>query len=313
MGLELANSAILLRGLLLLGVWLILEPEPAFAQAIDADTVITLCRGCHRDKFDALATNPHAALDTAQWRERADAAVACVACHGSVDQHIRSGGGTDAVFAFRDEPIAEQLGRCLNCHSDTHPQFEQSPHARAGVTCFDCHSQHGSSPASSSLLHVAPTALLEPQLGAKSAVCFDCHGEVFTQFRANERHRLFEGAVQCVSCHNPHEPQTRQLLGGFKQEQCASCHADKTGPFVFEHRASRVEGCTACHSPHGNSNRHLLSHQRVGELCFSCHAEVPQFHLGFSPVGEPRFNLDTQCTNCHSAIHGSNFDEIFLR
>jgi len=57
----------------------------------------------------------------------------------------------------------------------------------------------------------------------------------------------------------------------------------------------------------------MLAHQRVAELCFGCHAAVPAFHAGTNPAAPPRFGLDTQCTNCHSAIHGSNFDPFFLR
>ena len=48
-----------------------------------------------------------------------------------------------------------------------------------------------------------------------------------------------------MDCHNPHEPSERLRLGGFKQEECVACHADKGGPSVFEHPAQRVEGCVA--------------------------------------------------------------------
>jgi DmsE family decaheme c-type cytochrome len=141
----------------------------------------------------------------------------------------------------------------------------------------------------------------------------DCHAETVSDFAFNERHRLTEGILECTSCHDPHSRENRSLLGGFQHEQCATCHNDKGGPFIFEHAASRVEGCTACHSPHGSPNRHMLTHQSVAELCYTCHAEVPQFHSGFSPVGPPRFDLDTQCVNCHLTIHGSNLDPLFLR
>ena len=106
---------------------------------------------------------------------------------------------------------------------------------------------------------------------------------------------------------------SRGDLGGFDDQTCARCHADKTGPFIFEHAASRAEGCGACHEPHGSPNRYLLTHQQEGALCYSCHAMVPQFHTGFGPGGPPRFGLDTVCTNCHATVHGSNLDRNFLR
>jgi hypothetical protein len=40
---------------------------------------------------------------------------------------------------------------------------------------------------------------------------------------------------------------------------------------------------------------------------------VPGFHGGASVAAPPRFDLATQCTNCHAAIHGSHFDPFFLR
>jgi predicted CXXCH cytochrome family protein len=95
-------------------------------------------------------------------------------------------------------------------------------------------------------------------------------------------------------------------LGGFKHEKCFTCHTDKQGPYVFEHLTSRVEGCTSCHdSAHGSVNRHMLSYQRVADLCNSCHTVVPGFHT--------RFVNTSQCTNCHSQIHGSNLHQAFLQ
>jgi DmsE family decaheme c-type cytochrome len=281
-------------------------------QVNDVARTVALCTACHRDKFNPTARNPHALLDNADWQQRTGLVLGCFNCHGDVTMHVRAGGGRGSVFAFREEPPAAQSETCLGCHRDTHPGFDRSPHALAGLSCTNCHSQHHAAGADA-LLRAADT----PSNGAGSrsgtGVCFDCHNEIRSDFAFNERHRLREGILECTSCHDPHAPVSRSLLGGFKQQQCLDCHTDKGGPFIFEHPASRVEGCTACHSPHGSPNRHMLTHQRVGELCFTCHAAVPQFHSGFSPVGAPRFGLETQCTNCHSTIHGSNFDPFFLK
>ena len=283
----------------------------AIAQTPEA--IEQVCTICHRDKFEALAVNPHSALETEAWQERLGEGATCGACHGDVSEHVAAGGGLGNVFAFRDEAPLAQSERCLGCHSDSHPQFDSSSHATAGMTCVDCHSNHSPAPGSGLLKAHADAAMELGSATAASALCTDCHGDVFTQFAFNERHRVHEGTLECTSCHDPHASEQRALLGGFKQEQCVQCHADKGGPFVFEHAASRVEGCTACHASHGSPNRHMLTHQRVAELCYSCHAGVPQFHLGFNPAAPPRFDLDTQCTNCHSTIHGSHFDPNFLK
>lgn len=283
------------------------QPDEAeFAQAV------RLCNACHIEHFEAAHAGPHQVLDDSEWQARTGQPLGCLNCHGDATEHIAAAGGRKGIFAFREESALEQTDRCVGCHRDTHPAFDRSPHALAGLTCSSCHEQHAEG-AATTLLREVPTPLDLAAVGARTRICVDCHGAQVAEFAFNERHRLREGILECVSCHNPHAPASRSLLGGFKQQPCLDCHIDKGGPFVFEHPASRVEGCTACHGTHGSPNRHMLAHQRVGELCFSCHAAVPQFHTGFSPAGPPRFGLDTQCTNCHSAIHGSNFNPFFLR
>jgi DmsE family decaheme c-type cytochrome len=286
------------------------QPTPARTQALER-----ACRVCHSDKFSALATTPHGVIDGLEYRGLTGNAPGCLNCHGDVSAHVGAGGGRGNIFAFHDQAPMAINDVCLGCHADDHPAFDTSPHARGGLSCVDCHTQHGATSPARALLRLPPPAAgaLLGRVGTSSALCADCHQDVLAAFDFNERHRLREGALECVSCHDPHAMPTRSLLGGFKQEQCIDCHEDKGGPFVFEHPASRVEGCTACHTPHGSPNRHLLATQRVAELCIGCHATVPQFHLGFNPAAPPRFNLGTQCTNCHSSIHGSNFDSHFLR
>jgi DmsE family decaheme c-type cytochrome len=280
------------------------EAQPA---ADDAARIARRCNLCHADEFRRLERNPHSALGSSAWQRRTGEPIVCRNCHGDVADHIREGDGRH-VFAFREEPALERNERCLTCHRDTHPRFDRSPHALAGLACTSCHREHGPSSATS-LLRDPAARIGAENLGASTRTCTDCHSEQLAEFSFNERHRLREGVLECASCHDPHAPSAARL-GGVKQQQCLGCHADKGGPFVFEHAASRVEGCTACHSAHGSPNRHMLVHQSVGELCFTCHAAVPQFHGG-NPT--PRFGLDTQCTNCHTAIHGSNFSPFLLR
>lgn len=276
------------------------------AMALDAE----ICSACHEDLVAAFAANPHTALDREGMDERYGAAFSCAGCHGDVSNHVEEGGGEGNVFAFSgDNPHTANAARCLECHADTHPRFLRSPHALAGMACQSCHTIHGEdgSGATGWALLKSGGGIERPmeKVGAASRLCASCHAGVFTQFELNERHRLREGTLECQSCHDPHAPANRLQLGGFKQAACAECHADKEGPFVFEHGASRVEGCVACHTPHGSPNRHQLKFQRVAELCYSCHAAVPGFHS--------RFSLDTVCTNCHSSIHGSNFHQAFLK
>jgi len=286
---------------------LLLAAPPATAQEEGMSWTAEDCAMCHPDQVAAFADNPHSVLDREEgWRLEGRAS-SCTSCHGDAARHIEEGGGVGNIFSFGEDALATaKSDNCLQCHGDAHPRFGSSPHAKAGLDCSSCHSIHGSD-GQPPLLKAAqgPDDWPSQSLGIETAQCAECHTDVLTQFEFNERHRLQEGILDCTSCHNPHEPATRWQLGGFKQSQCIECHTDKGGPFVFEHGSVKVEGCVACHTPHGSPNRHLLTFQSVGELCFSCHAAVPGFHA--------RFTVETVCTNCHSSIHGSNFDQFFLK
>lgn len=261
------------------------------------------CADCHGEVVEAFESNPHSVLATPSWAEVG----ACSGCHGDGTAHIEAGGGVGegGLMTFGEEvPASARIEACQSCHGDAHPAFEATAHAAAGLACASCHSIHGD-PLSRGLLAAASAAdRFARELGDSSATCAGCHEDIVARFGFNERHRLQEGILDCASCHDPHEPAQRMRLGGF-DETCVGCHRAQEGPHVFEHGAQRVEGCVACHDPHGSPNRHLLTFQSVGELCYSCHAAVPGFHA--------RFTLDTVCTNCHSTIHGSSFDPFFLQ
>lgn len=290
-----------------LALVLALSLSPASAQE-EEPLDSSICAACHDDQVGAFDSNPHALLNDPAWGKYAVEGGSCVSCHAGAETHVEEGGGEGNIFAFGDDATpAARSEACMECHADAHPRFGSSEHAQAGVACTSCHEIHQPGASAVALLRSGPMAAADPadRPGAPSMVCAQCHGDVVSQFQWNERHRLQEGILSCTSCHDPHERSTRARLAGFKQEACFECHTDKGGPFVFEHASSRVDGCVACHDPHGSPNRHMLKFQRVAELCFSCHAQVPGFHA--------RFNPDTVCTNCHSTIHGSNFDPAFLK
>lgn len=276
----------------------------SWAQAAEITIDPEECAACHEDQVAAFNLTPHSALDSEGLAHEAGVTGSCAACHGDPTQHFEEGGGAGTIFAFGPDSLPSEVnGACLTCHADTHPTFANSPHARQGVTCVDCHEVHPQP--GEDMLHGGGEFASAVDSSRTSELCEGCHSDVFARFEFNERHRLQEGAMECTTCHNPHEAANRTMLGGFKQDQCETCHRDKGGPFVFEHGSVQAEGCVACHSPHGSPNRHMLTFQNVAEVCFSCHAVLPSFHS--------RFTFETQCTSCHSAIHGSNFDPFFLK
>ena len=109
-------------------------------------------------------------------------------------------------------------------------------------------------------------------------------------------------------------------------ELCYKCHADKEGPFAFEH-APVVENCTICHDPHGSVADNLLK-QNQPYLCLQCHGM--HFHSAIKPdtvwlqahgaSGAPiatapeehsmQMIMTTRCTECHPSIHGSDLPSL---
>jgi len=268
-------------GIVLLAV-LLLYP---FLTAKTADFQETVesesCAECHDELAQAILSQPHAEN-------------VCTACHGDPTKHLEEGGGPN-IFAYGTKEMAHaKSDTCLVCHTGTMARYYASPHAKSSLDCTSCHTIHSGG--------------TRPALLRTSALknCSTCHQDTFAQFQLNERHRLQEGILDCTTCHDPHEPSTRQQLGGFKHETCLTCHTDKGGPFLHEHGASRIEGCTSCHEVHGSPNQHMLTHQSVADLCFSCHGVAPDWHSRFD-------SYSTNCTVCHVTIHGSNLSKIFLK
>jgi DmsE family decaheme c-type cytochrome len=133
-------------------------------------------------------------------------------------------------------------------------------------------------------------------------LCISCHQEVKGKFYLPSRHKVLEGALKCTDCHAPHGSRTRASLKKWNKSNddvCFECHAEKRGPWVFEHLAVKTEGCMVCHEPHGSPNRFMLVRRDVRRMCIECHGAVH-----FSPAS---------CINCHSQIHGSNFSRRFFQ
>lgn len=279
--------------------------KPTENQPIDLSQYVgpETCKTCHEDMFKDFETTPHwkTTLDT----RRGPAWHGCEACHGPGKAHVDGGGDKTKIFNFKGVPASEISKRCLTCHEygEEHSNFARQAHNINNVSCIDCHSPHHAKEKQFLLVKNQPL------------LCISCHQEVKADFSKPFHHRVNEGLVKCTDCHNQHGGfLTKQMRSTAAQDAvCFKCHAEKAGPFVFEHAPVKTEGCVACHTPHGSSNPRLLKRSQVNLLCLECHTFT--LDVGAPPV--PSFHNQAAkyqaCTMCHPMIHGSNFHRFFFQ
>jgi DmsE family decaheme c-type cytochrome len=191
-----------------------------------------------------------------------------------------------------------------------------SQHQSRGVVCVDCHN-----------IHVPDQKVLSKATQAE--VCFTCHKAQRAQIRRVSTHPLAvtglgtTAKMACSDCHNPHGSTGPTLLvKNTVNETCYTCHAEKRGPFLWEH-SPVVDSCVNCHTPHGSANAPLLK-TRAPWLCQDCHSgdHGNQVNSGANlangnvttvngtqqpGAAAPRVQMGARaCLNCHVLIHGSN-------
>jgi DmsE family decaheme c-type cytochrome len=265
---------------------------------------MSTCVSCHEEKPGQLMHTTHG--ETADARTPM-AQQACESCHGPGQIHAESSGKElGGMIAFGAKSgVAEQTqnGQCLSCHQDTNRMHWQgSVHETEDLACSSCHSVH------------QPDAIMAKATEAE--VCSSCHWQVRADIHKASAHPIRSGQVTCTDCHDAHGGTGPSELKAFTVDQaCFSCHAEKRGPFLWEHEPV-TDGCTNCHTPHGSNNPALLV-RRPPHLCKQCHQligtglgrphvnEVSDITLGQGNNHE-RLTLGASCLNCHSQVHGSN-------
>jgi DmsE family decaheme c-type cytochrome len=287
--------------------------EGVSAQRLAADAA---CTRCH----DELEGKPILSIYQSKHGVTADSRTpTCQSCHGESKDHLAGnvdGKGfapPDVVFGSKKTTAGyipneaeSQAGACYSCHTaGLRTHWEGSQHQNADVVCSNCHVSH---------------AARDPVLVkiTQPAVCFACHQDQRAMTHQISTHPLDAGKMSCSSCHNPHGGNGPKLLkANTVTETCFTCHAEKRGPFLWEHQPVN-EDCTICHTPHGSNLTPLLK-SRAPFLCDECH-DGP--HNSRSPYGTGAAGLQggltfagsdlnnnavgRACMNCHVMVHGTN-------
>ena len=222
---------------------------------------------------------------------------ACENCHGAGSEHVKAGGGrgVGGIISFRPDDTSrsaeENNGICLACHErGDRTLWAGSVHEERGLMCTNCHTVMKAVSRKNQL-----KTTFEPD------TCFQCHKDRRAQMFRSSHMPMREGKIVCSDCHNPHGSTTEALLKKDSiNDVCYTCHAEKRGPFLFEHAPVR-ENCDNCHEPHGSMNEYSLKVPRP-RLCNECH-NLMNNHDGLFASNK---TVGQSCENCHPAVHGSN-------
>jgi len=215
-----------------------------------------------------------------------------------VSKAVLTGGRSlGGIISFRkNDPgrrVEDNNTICLGCHDRGGRNYwSGSTHETRGVACTECHTVMQS---------ISRKANLKTE--TEPETCFQCHKDRRAQMFRSSHMPLREGKIVCSNCHNPHGSATESLLiESSINNTCYKCHAEKRGPFLFEHTPVRAN-CLNCHDPHGAVNEYLLKVSRP-RLCAECHT----IDHGPAIAGGPRVvqGFSRSCQNCHSKVHGTN-------
>lgn len=223
---------------------------------------------------------------------------------------------------------------CMQCHKAGSPTmaWHSSTHSLFGVACTDCHNPHPRQSVER-FPNISYTNITRPVrrvMGVQEPeACYKCHPDIFGQTNLPYHHPIREGKMVCSDCHDAHG----QMEGGLNAETvnllCWRCHADKQGPFTYEHPPV-VENCSICHEPHGTVAPDLL-HQSPTFLCLRCHNGHrtalhghPGAHVPPNAPPQPGLRADidrnpalrqalySDCMSCHTQVHGSDLPSSHL-
>ena len=176
-------------------------------------------------------------------------------------------------------PTAEAVkgtGKCIECHREQTAgivrQWQDSRHAEAGITCFDCHKPRDQE-------HQLEHKGFQITRFVTSGTCADCHKREYAEFQKSRHAVAAWTAVRGNQDFTPAQlaearkyhpeaidrpPNPLPLLegSGALQIGCKACH--EVGAPNYD---GSIGNCTKCHGKHTES----VAMARISDTCGSCH------------------------------------------
>ena len=159
-------------------------PETA---ASHASYSVSDCQMCHEKPVTNMAGTPHSRLE-----------MKCASCHGDPTEHLKSEvekGEVGSIVSIKKMKPDQINQTCLGCHDKARQaNWGGGAHERRGLSCVSCHSVHD--------FHSTKAQL---KTARDSETCFSCHAQIRAKGMRVSHHPVREGAMQCASCHDPHD------------------------------------------------------------------------------------------------------------
>ncbi len=211
----------------------------------------------------------------------------CQRCHGPGRDHVLAAQAAkpdaDAIRSSIVNPSrlssARQLEICMQCHLETSSRPLPYAIVRYGRGAF---SYRPGEPLADYALHFDHAAGTAPEHFEIAHAAY--------RLRKSACFRQSNGALTCVTCHDPHHAVRGTEAAEHYRSACLGCHRDTLTAEIAAHRHTAEEDCLGCHMPkrrtddavHVVMTDHYIQRQRPpGNL------EAPLAeHNGGNPTGE---------------------------
>ncbi len=190
------------------------------------------CLYCHAGRLAAFGAGSNRFADPPFLEE----SISCERCHGPAGEHVerqRAGLPDNSLVKIGELPAARRDAVCWQCHLRASQSIPLT-----GQNLFDFRPGQ--------LLHENRLVVLEQTESAEAGGL-----STVAQLLTSRCYQESDGALGCISCHDPHERTAVEQRPAHYQERCNQCHQDRGCSLPEQERlvASASGSCIECHMP----------------------------------------------------------------